>query len=189
MLCALSRASAKQTKAPRTKLAGFVAKLVALQRNVTKKIQTLATLKATVASWRATGKSVAFTNGCFDILHEGHIFSLSQAAKEADFLIVAINSDPSIQRLKGLDRPINKAQSRALIIASLAIVDAVIIFEEDTPIKLIETLLPDILVKGGDYTIEQIVGSKEVMANGGKVVINPIVTGFSTTGIIDQIKR
>jgi D-beta-D-heptose 7-phosphate kinase/D-beta-D-heptose 1-phosphate adenosyltransferase len=157
--------------------------------SIPKKIQTLATLKATVASWRATGKSVAFTNGCFDILHEGHIFSLSQAAKEADFLIVAINSDASIQRLKGLDRPINKAQSRALIIASLAIVDAVIIFEEDTPIKLIETLLPDILVKGGDYTIEQIVGSKEVMANGGKVVINPIVTGFSTTGIIDQIKR
>jgi D-beta-D-heptose 7-phosphate kinase/D-beta-D-heptose 1-phosphate adenosyltransferase len=157
--------------------------------SITKKIQTLATLKATVASWRATSKSVAFTNGCFDILHEGHIFSLSQAAKEADFLIVAINSDASIQRLKGLDRPINKAQSRALIIASLAIVDAVIIFEEDTPIKLIETLLPDILVKGGDYTIEQIVGSTEVMANGGKVVINPIVTGFSTTGIIDQIKR
>lgn len=157
--------------------------------SIPKKIQTLATLKATVASWRATSKSVAFTNGCFDILHEGHIFSLSQAAKEADFLIVAINSDASIQRLKGLDRPINKAQSRALIIASLAIVDAVIIFEEDTPIKLIETLLPDILVKGGDYTIEQIVGSTEVMANGGKVVINPIVTGFSTTGIIDQIKR
>jgi D-beta-D-heptose 7-phosphate kinase/D-beta-D-heptose 1-phosphate adenosyltransferase len=157
--------------------------------SIPKKIQTLAALKATVASWRATGKSVAFTNGCFDILHEGHIFSLSQAAKEADFLIVAINSDASIQRLKGLDRPINKAQSRALIIASLAIVDAVIVFEEDTPLTLIETLLPDILVKGGDYTIEQIVGSKEVMANGGKVVINPIVTGFSTTGIIDQIKR
>jgi D-beta-D-heptose 7-phosphate kinase/D-beta-D-heptose 1-phosphate adenosyltransferase len=157
--------------------------------SIPKKIQTLAALKATVASWRATGKSVAFTNGCFDILHEGHIFSLSQAAKEADFLIVAVNSDASIQRLKGLDRPINKAQSRALIIASLAIVDAVIVFEEDTPLTLIETLLPDILVKGGDYTIEQIVGSKEVMANGGKVVINPIVTGFSTTGIIDQIKR
>jgi len=157
--------------------------------SIPKKIQTLAALKATVASWRATGKSVAFTNGCFDILHEGHIFSLSQAAKEADFLIVAINSDASIQRLKGLDRPINKAQSRALIIASLAIVDAVIVFEEDTPLTLIETLLPDILVKGGDYTIEQIVGSKEVMANGGKVVINPIVTGFSTTGIINQIKR
>ncbi len=157
--------------------------------SIPKKIQTLTTLKATVASWRATGKTVAFTNGCFDILHEGHIFSLSQAAKEADFLIVAVNSDASIQRLKGLDRPINKEQSRALIIASLAIVDAVIVFEEDTPLTLIETLLPDTLVKGGDYTIEQIVGSKEVIANGGKVVINPIVSGFSTTGIIDQIKQ
>ena len=94
--------------------------------SIPKKIQTLTTLKATVASWRATGKTVAFTNGCFDILHEGHIFSLSQAAKEADFLIVAVNSDASIQRLKGYDRPINKEQSRALIIASLAIVDAVI---------------------------------------------------------------
>ena len=89
--------------------------------SIPKKIQDLTKLKSTVASWRATGKSVAFTNGCFDILHEGHIFSLSQAAKEADFLIVAVNSDASIQRLKGLDRPINKAQSRALIIASLAI--------------------------------------------------------------------
>ena len=157
--------------------------------SIPKKIQSLTTLKATVACWRATGKTIAFTNGCFDILHEGHIFSLSQAAKEADFLIVAVNSDTSIQRLKGLDRPINKAQSRALIIASLAIVDAVIFFEEDTPLMLIETLLPDILVKGGDYTIDQIVGSKEVIANGGKVVINPIITGFSTTSIIDQIKR
>ena len=157
--------------------------------SIPKKIQSLNTLKAIVASWRATGKTIAFTNGCFDILHEGHIFSLSQAAKEADFLIVAVNSDASIQRLKGLDRPINKEQSRALIIASLAIVDAVIVFEEDTPLTLIETLLPDTLVKGGDYTIEQIVGSKEVIANGGKVVINPIVSGFSTTGIIDQIKQ
>jgi D-beta-D-heptose 7-phosphate kinase/D-beta-D-heptose 1-phosphate adenosyltransferase len=157
--------------------------------SIPKKIQDLTKLKATVASWRATGKTVAFTNGCFDILHEGHIFSLSQAAKEADFLIVAVNSDASIQKLKGLDRPINKAQSRAIIIASLAIVDAVIVFEEDTPLTLIELLLPDTLVKGGDYTIEQIVGAKEVIANGGKVVINPIVTGFSTTGIIDQIKR
>jgi D-beta-D-heptose 7-phosphate kinase/D-beta-D-heptose 1-phosphate adenosyltransferase len=157
--------------------------------SIPKKIQDLTKLKATVASWRATGKTVAFTNGCFDILHEGHIFSLSQAAKEADFLIVAVNSDASIQKLKGLDRPINKAQSRAIIIASLAIVDAVIVFEEDTPLTLIELLLPDTLVKGGDYTIEQIVGVKEVIANGGKVVINPIITGFSTTGIIDQIKR
>ena len=156
--------------------------------SIPKKIADLQTLCCKVAAWRATGKTIAFTNGCFDILHEGHIYSLSQAAKEADLLIVGVNSDASIKRLKGNDRPINHEQSRALILASLAVVDAVVIFEEDTPLQLIQALLPDVLVKGGDYTIDQIVGSKEVMANGGKVVINPIVEGFSTTGIIQQIK-
>ncbi|MCX6205272.1 MAG: D-glycero-beta-D-manno-heptose 1-phosphate adenylyltransferase [Bacteroidetes bacterium] len=152
------------------------------------KITDLKTLCFKVAAWRATGKTISFTNGCFDILHEGHIFSLSQAAKEADLLIVGVNSDASIKRLKGNDRPINHEQSRALILASLSVVDAVVIFEEDTPLQLIQAILPDVLVKGGDYTIDQIVGSKEVLANGGKVVINPIVEGYSTTGIIQQIK-
>ncbi len=156
--------------------------------SIPKKITDLKTLCFKVAAWRATGKTIAFTNGCFDILHEGHIYSLSQAAKEADILIVGVNSDASIKRLKGNDRPINHEQSRALILASLAVVDAVVIFEEDTPLQLIQTLLPDFLVKGGDYSIDQIVGSKEVIANGGKVVINQIVEGCSTTGIIQQIK-
>jgi D-beta-D-heptose 7-phosphate kinase/D-beta-D-heptose 1-phosphate adenosyltransferase len=156
--------------------------------SIPKKITDLHTLCFKVAAWRATGKTIAFTNGCFDILHEGHIYSLSQAAKEADLLIVGVNSDASIKRLKGNDRPINHEQSRALILASLAVVDAVVIFEEDTPLQLIQALLPDALVKGGDYTIDQIVGSKEIIANGGKVVINPIVEGYSTTGIIQQIK-
>lgn len=156
--------------------------------SIPQKITDLKTLCFKVASWRATGRTIAFTNGCFDILHEGHIYSLSQAAKEADLLIVGVNSDASIRRLKGNDRPINHEQSRALILASLAVVDAVVIFEEDTPLQLIQSLLPDVLVKGGDYTIDQIVGSKEVIANGGKVVINPIVEGYSTTGIIQQIK-
>ena len=156
--------------------------------SIPKKITDLKTACFKVAAWRATGKTIAFTNGCFDILHEGHIFSLSQAAKEADILIVGVNSDASIKRLKGNDRPINHEQSRALILASLAVVDAVVIFEEDTPLHLIQEILPDFLVKGGDYTVEQIVGSKEVIANGGKVVINQIVEGYSTTGIIQQIK-
>ena len=156
--------------------------------SIPKKIVSLAQLKSIVASWRATGKTVSFTNGCFDILHEGHIASLSQAAQEADYLIVAVNSDQSVKRLKGPERPINQEQSRALLLASLAIVDAVVIFEEDTPLNLITQVLPDYLVKGGDYTIEQIVGAKEVIANGGKVIINPIVAGFSTTGLIQQIK-
>ncbi len=153
------------------------------------KVFTLEQLIFQIASWRVLGKKVAFTNGCFDILHEGHIFSLSQAAQEADYLIVAVNSDASTKRLKGLERPINNEKSRAIFLANLAIVDAVVIFEEDTPFQIISTLLPDVLVKGGDYTLEQIVGAKEVIANGGRVVINPIVEGFSTTGIVEKIKK
>ncbi len=142
-----------------------------------------------VAQLRMLGKTVAFTNGCFDILHRGHIFSLSQAAAEADYLIVGLNSDASTKRLKGENRPVNDEQARALLLASLVIVDAVVLFEEDTPLELIKALLPDVLVKGGDYTVEQIAGAKEVIANGGKVVINPIVEGFSSTGILEKITR
>lgn len=153
------------------------------------KVMSLQQLLARVVAWRTTGKTIAFTNGCFDILHEGHIFSLSAAAKEADYLIVGVNSDNSVKRLKGPDRPVNNEHSRALILANLALTDAVVVFDEDTPLQLISALLPDVLVKGGDYTIEQIVGAKEVIANGGRVVINPIVEGFSTTGIIQHIKQ
>ncbi len=156
---------------------------------IEKKIFELPKLLATIAGCKVNGKTISFTNGCFDILHEGHIFSLSQAAKEADYLIVGVNSDASTKRLKGNERPVNNEKSRALILASLMIVDAVIVFEEDTPLQLISSILPDVLVKGGDYTIEQIVGSKEVVANGGKVIINTIVKGFSTTGILEKIKR
>ncbi len=153
------------------------------------KVMSLPQLLARVAAWRAIGKTIAFTNGCFDILHEGHIFSLSAAAKEADYLIVGVNSDNSVKKLKGPDRPVNNEHSRALILANLAVTDAIVVFDEDTPHQLITSLLPDVLVKGGDYTIEQIVGSKEVIDNGGRVVINPIVEGFSTTGIIQYIKQ
>lgn len=145
-------------------------------------------LKKQIASWRNLGKTISFTNGCFDILHEGHIYSLSQAAQEADYLIVAVNSNDSVKRLdKAPNRPINNEHSRALLIASLAMVDAVIIFTEDTPQQLIEFLLPDVLVKGGDYTIVQIAGANSVIESGGKVVINKIVEGFSTTAIIEKI--
>jgi D-glycero-beta-D-manno-heptose 1-phosphate adenylyltransferase len=140
-----------------------------------------------VRQWRVTSKNVVFTNGVFDILHRGHIYSLSQAAAEADFLVVGLNSDASTKRLKGDSRPVNDEQSRALVLASLLMVDMVVIFEEDTPLNLITSLQPDVLVKGGDYTLEQIVGAKEVMAAGGKVIINPIVEGFSTTGIIQKM--
>ena len=137
---------------------------------------------------RFLGKTVAFTNGIFDIIHQGHIFSLSQAAKEGDFLIIGLNSDSSTRRLKGNSRPINDEQSRATVLAALLMVDAVVIFDEDTPLELIKALMPDVIVKGGDYTVDQIAGAKEVIANGGRVVINEIKEGFSTTSIIQKIQ-
>lgn len=156
---------------------------------IEQKIYTISQLVKQVTIWRNLNKTIAFTNGCFDILHEGHIFSLSQAASEADYLIVAVNSDASIRKLKGDDRPINNQQSRALLLANLCIVDAVIIFEEETPLSLISSLIPNVLVKGGDYTIDQIVGAEIVLKNGGEVKNNSIVQGFSTTGIINKIKN
>ena len=157
--------------------------------SIQQRLYTLPELTVQVNRWRLPGKSIVFTNGCFDILHEGHIYSLSQAAKEGDILIVGVNSDASVKKLKGEGRPVNKEHSRALVLASLLMVDAVVIFEEDTPLKLITTLQPDVLVKGGDYTPGQVVGGKEVMALGGRVVINPLVAGFSTTGIIEKLKQ
>ena len=156
---------------------------------IQQRIYDLPGLQHQLRRWRLLGKTIAFTNGCFDILHRGHIASLSDAAREADILIVGLNSDASTRRLKGDERPINDEQSRATLLASLLMVDAVIIFEEDTPLQLIKVVLPDVLIKGGDYTLEQIVGAKEVMAAGGRVVINPIIPGFSTTGLIDKICR
>jgi D-glycero-beta-D-manno-heptose 1-phosphate adenylyltransferase len=139
------------------------------------KIVPLSELTQQLARWRLMHKTVAFTNGCFDILHQGHIASLSQAATQADFLIVGLNSDLSARRLKGPGRPVNTEQSRAMLLASLLMVDLVVLFDQDTPLELINLVKPDVLVKGGDYRIDQIVGAKEVIASGGKVVINPIV--------------
>ena len=156
---------------------------------ISEKILTAAQLVQRVAQWRLVGKKIAFTNGVFDILHQGHIFSLSQAAKEADYLIAGLNADASVKKLKGENRPVNDQESRALVLASLVMVDAVVLFEEDTPLELIKAIMPDVLVKGGDYTVEQIAGAKEVIANGGKVVINPMLEGFSTTKIIEQSKK
>ncbi|HSB91738.1 MAG TPA: D-glycero-beta-D-manno-heptose 1-phosphate adenylyltransferase [Flavitalea sp.] len=153
------------------------------------KILNLDQLRPRLSQWKFIGKKIAFTNGCFDILHSGHIASLSAAAKEADLLVVGVNSDASTKRLKGPQRPINNEQSRAELLAALFMVDAVVIFEEDTPKELIDIVMPDVLVKGGDYTVDQIVGAKEVIAHGGRVVINPIVQGFSTTGIIEKIAK
>ena len=157
--------------------------------SISKKIYELPAITQKVSQWKNEGKKIVFTNGVFDLLHKGHIFSLSQAAKQGDILIIGLNSDNSVKRLKGNDRPINDQDARALLLASLLMVDAVIIFEEDTPIELISSILPDVLVKGGDYTIDEIAGAKEVIANGGKIVINPILDGFSTTAIIKAISK
>jgi D-glycero-beta-D-manno-heptose 1-phosphate adenylyltransferase len=156
---------------------------------IPQKILSLSEVSHRVLQWRVLEKKIAFTNGVFDILHSGHIYSLSQAAKEADYLIVGLNADASVKRLKGESRPVNGQDSRALVLASLLMVDAVVLFEEDTPLELIKLVMPDVLVKGGDYTIDQIVGAKEVIANGGRVVINPILEGFSTTDLINQIRK
>jgi rfaE bifunctional protein nucleotidyltransferase chain/domain len=160
-----------------------------LPQIIPQKIFDLSGLQHQLSRWRLLGKTVAFTNGCFDIVHQGHIASLSDAAREADFLIVGLNSDASTCRLKGENRPINNQHARATVMAALLMVDAVILFEEDTPLNLINAIRPDVLVKGGDYTLEQIVGAKEVIEAGGRVVINPIVPGFSTTVIIEKILR
>jgi rfaE bifunctional protein nucleotidyltransferase chain/domain len=156
---------------------------------IRQKIYTVPELLMKLTRLRLLGKTIGFTNGCFDILHQGHIFSLSEAAKECDFLIVGVNSDASTKRLKGPSRPVNDEQSRSLIIASLVITDAVVLFEDDTPLELIKTIMPDVLVKGGDYSVDQVAGAKEVIANGGRVVINPIIQGFSTTGLIEKIHK
>jgi len=146
------------------------------------------TLLPTLERLRKFGKKIVFTNGCFDILHPGHIHTLQEAAALGDYLLVAINSDASVKRLKGTGRPVNTQDARALVMAALSMVDGVCIFEEDTPLQLIQKLLPDVLVKGGDYQPHEVVGSAEVTAHGGKVVTIPYLEGYSTTSLIDQIK-
>ena len=156
--------------------------------SIPNKIFTLQSILPQLKRWRLLNQKIVFTNGVFDILHEGHIASLSEAAANGNILIVGVNADTSVKRLKGESRPVNNEKSRALILAALVITDAVIIFEDDTPYELITTIMPDVLVKGGDYAIETIVGAKEVIANGGQVKITPIVEGFSTTSIIEKMR-
>ena len=157
--------------------------------SIAHKILTGPDLVKRLAQWRLLKKSVVFTNGCFDILHAGHISSLTEAAKHGDILIIGLNADASIQGLKGPNRPLNDERTRALLLASLVMVDAVVLFSDPTPLQLILTIKPEVLVKGGDYKIEDIAGAKEVMEWGGNVIINPIIEGFSTTSIINKIQN
>lgn len=139
--------------------------------------------------WKFKSKKIVFTNGCFDILHRGHIEYLAKASQEGDVLVVGLNTDNSVSRLKGSGRPVQDQDSRALILASLQFVNAVILFDEDTPLELIKKVQPEILIKGADYAIENIVGSDIVLEKGGEVKTIEFVPGFSTTTVIDKIQN
>jgi len=152
------------------------------------KILDLHTAKNKVITWQAEGQKVVFTNGVFDLVHIGHLSYLAKAAELGDKLVIGLNADSSVKRIKGLERPVNNQESRATLLAALFFVDGVVIFEEDTPHTLITTLLPDVLVKGADYAIENIVGAKEVLDNGGEVKTITFVDGYSSTSIINKIK-
>lgn len=136
-----------------------------------------------------SSKKIVFTNGCFDILHRGHVTYLNHARSLGDILIVGLNSDASVKRLKGEERPINNQDDRKFVLENLKAVDYVVIFDEDTPLNLINNVKPNVLVKGGDWAVEQIVGHKEVIARGGIVKSLPFVEGKSTTNIINAIKE
>ncbi len=155
--------------------------------HIQQKIQTLKTLPQTLAKWRAAGQRIVFTNGCFDLLHYGHLHYLADARDLADRLVVGLNSAASVSRLKGPHRPINDELTRMHLLAALEVVDAIIVFEEDTPLELIRLVQPDFLVKGGDWKPEQIVGSDLVLGRGGQVLSLPFVQGYSTTNIEQKI--
>ena len=166
--------------------------------NIKNKVVDHQTAVRRINTWRLKGYKVVFTNGCFDILHLGHVSYLSQASSLGNKMILAVNTDDSVRRLgKGEDRPINDEVSRALVLAGLGFVDLVVLFNEDTPLEIIDIVNPDILVKGGDYNADQtnkqaldyIVGSDLVRKRGGKVVTIPLVDGFSTTSILDKLKK
>lgn len=156
--------------------------------NIKAKILSREALLQQVRTWQAAGETVVFTNGCFDILHYGHVDYLHQAAALGQRLVVALNTDASVSRLKGPNRPLQNEASRGLVMAALGCVDALTFFDEATPLELITALLPDVLVKGADYSLDQIIGAKEVITNGGKVETITLSNGYSTTAIEQKIQ-
>jgi rfaE bifunctional protein nucleotidyltransferase chain/domain len=157
--------------------------------NTASKIVSLEEATVLVDKWKLQGETIVFTNGCFDIVHIGHVDYLEKAHNLGSKLVLGLNTDHSIRRIKGEKRPIVAENARARIMAALGFVDAVILFEEDTPLRLIQTIKPDILVKGDDYMVENIIGADFVIENGGKVETIPLVKGFSTSNIIEKIKN
>lgn len=160
-----------------------------MKSNTKSKIVSLQEASQVIKEWKNQGEQVVFTNGCFDILHLGHVDYLEKSRNLGDKLILGLNTDASINRLKGEERPIVPEHARARLMASLAFIDLVVLFSDDTPLEVIKILEPSILVKGNDYAIEQIVGGKEVLEKGGQVKTIELVEGFSTTNIIEKIKR
>lgn len=154
-----------------------------------KKIKKLLDLKKEVEALKAQGKRIVFTNGCFDLLHPGHMRYLYAARQMGDFLVVAVNTDRSVKAIKGAQRPIQSQDERAELIAALSFVDAVVLFDEDNPLKVIQDLVPNVLVKGGDWTEDKIIGADVVKKAGGVVKSLPFVTGYSTTALIEKIKN
>ncbi|MCX7879939.1 MAG: D-glycero-beta-D-manno-heptose 1-phosphate adenylyltransferase [Ignavibacteria bacterium] len=152
-------------------------------------ILTFEEIKKTSEKLRLEGKIIVFTNGCFDLLHLGHLYYLQEAKKLGDVLVVGLNSDSSVKRLKGENRPIFNQEHRSSILDALKPIDYVVIFEEDTPLELIKIVQPNILVKGGDYSIDNVVGAEFVQSYGGKVIIIPYLEGFSTTEILKRIAK
>jgi len=152
------------------------------------KLLTLEQVERRVAEWRAAGETIVFTNGCFDLLHVGHVTLLEECRRFGSKLVLGLNTDASVQRLKGPTRPVVGERERARVMSALAAVDAVVLFDEDTPLELIRALRPDVLVKGGDYNVETVVGHETVMAYGGRVEIVPTVEGFSTTVLVSKMK-
>jgi D-glycero-beta-D-manno-heptose 1-phosphate adenylyltransferase len=153
------------------------------------KIYTWDHLRKQLAIWRFKGKSIVFSNGCFDVLHLGHVEYLAKARDLGDILIVGLNSDDSVHRIKGTHRPVNNEEARSLTLAALSFVDGVIVFGEDTPIDLIKLIQPDILVKGKDYEGKEIVGTDVVKSNGGRVVTIELTKGYSTTHTIELAQK
>ena len=158
-------------------------------KKIKNKILSLEDAKIKVSNWKNSGEKIVFTNGCFDIIHRGHIEVLARTADLGDKLIVGLNSDSSIEKIKGKNRPIINEQSRAILLSALNFVDAIIIFPEDNPLNLISNLMPDVLAKGGDYEISTIVGHEMIQENGGEVILIPFVDGFSSSNIINKIKN
>lgn len=156
--------------------------------NSSDKIYALPQLQQQLEVWRTQGQKIVFTNGCFDLLHLGHVDYLEKARQLGDKLVLGLNTDASISRIKGPSRPLQDEMSRARVMASLLFVDAVVLFNDDTPLELIKAVQPDILVKGDDYAVEQIVGHEVVIAKGGEVKTVPLVKGYSTTNIVNKIE-